>query len=66
MSKLNLKTQKLNLKMLKLNGEIEKLLYMANFTPVRSLDGLKLQSSIEILENMGVQLKNMNKVKISQ
>ena len=37
MSKLNLKIQKLNLKMLKLNGEIEKLLYMANFTPVRSL-----------------------------
>jgi len=41
MSKLNLKTQKLNLKMLKLNGEIKKLLFMANFTPVRSLDGLK-------------------------
>jgi len=27
--------------MLKLNGEIKKLLFMANFTPVRSLDGLK-------------------------
>ena len=39
--------------MLKLNGEIEKLLYMANFTPVRSLNGLKKQSSIEILQNMG-------------
>ena len=38
--KLNLKTRKLNLKMLKLNGEMEKLLYMANLTPVRSLNGL--------------------------
>ena len=55
--KLNLKTQKLNLKMLKLNGEIEKLLYMANFTPVRSLDGLSLQSSTEILQNVGIHSK---------
>ena len=60
MSKLNLKTHKLNLKMLKLNGEIEKLLlYMANITPVRSLDGLRLQSSTEIVQNVGLHSKIM-------
>ena len=45
--------------MLKLNGEIEKLLYVANLTPVRSHFGLKLQSSIEILQNMGIHSKIM-------
>ena len=57
--KSQLKTQKLDLKMLKtqLRNLKTPVYCIADFTPVRSLDGLKLQSSIGILQNMGIHSK---------